>query len=239
MRSLYTLSILLCLVSIVAAQESNCTLKLADLPDAPELYKFRMGMTKEQAKARLPQITFRADDAFGVTKTSINPDFDPHIDKASLEGVRTVSLDFLDGRLTSLWFGYDSTFKWATIPEFVTGISRSLHLPNAWEQWRVRGQQLKCADFRLLVTMVAEGPSFRIIDEAAEQTIAARRQAADDANAAHEAAVPAEVVADKRSKLYYPEGCLPVNQIKDTDRVIFISGEEAEKAGFRLAKVCP
>jgi hypothetical protein len=228
--------IFLCAVSSFA-QQSKCTLKLTELPASPELFGFHLGMTSEQAKARLPKVNFGHVDPFGVSKTSINPDFDPRIDKATLNGVRTVSLDFLDGRLTSLWFGYDSTFKWTTVPDFVTGISQSLHLPDVWRPWKIRGQQLSCADFQMTVTTVAEGPSFHIIDETAEETIAARRQAKEEQDSAVEEE-EAEIVADKKARVYYAEGCFPVNQVKEADRVGFKSKEEAEKAGYKLAKSC-
>ena len=219
------------------AQENKCTLKLADLPASPELFGFHLGMTTEQAKTRVPQVSFGHVDAFGMSKTSINPDFDASIDKASLNGVRTVSLDFLDGRLTSLWFGYDSTFKWATVPDFVAGISQSLHLPDAWRPWKLRGQQISCADFNMSVTIVAEGPSFHIINETAEETIAARREAEEQQDSAAEEAA-AEIIADKKTKVYYFDGCLGVQEIKPADRVAFSSKEDAEKAGYKPAKSC-
>ena len=228
------LLLVLILASAVSAQDNKCVLKLAELPDSPELFGFHLGMTTAQAKTRVPQIKFGRVDAFGVSKTSINPDFDPQIDKASLNGVRTVSLDFLDDRLISLWFGYDGTFKWATVPDCVAGIAQALHLPDAWKPWKIRGQQLNCADFQMTVTTVAEGASFHIIDETAEQTIAARREAKEEQDSAAEAAA-AEIVADKRDKLYYTEGCLPAHEIKAADRVAFKSTEEAEKAGFKPA----
>jgi hypothetical protein len=179
------LLLVLCAVN-VSAQETKCTLKLAELPAAPELFGFRLGMTTAQLKLRVPQVVFRKADDFGVLKTSISPDFDPTMDKASLAGIRTVSFDFLDGRLTSLWLGYDGSSKWKTVPDFVTGISQALHLPQAWEPWKLRGQQLKCADFQMTVLIVAEGPSWHIIDETAEQTVAARRQAKEELDEAAE-----------------------------------------------------
>lgn len=236
-KTLAPLLILLCAVS-VAGQENKCVLKLSELPDAPELFGFRMGMTNAQVKARIPQVAFGRADAFGVAKTSINPDFDPQIDKASLGGIRTISLDFLDGRLTSLWLGFDATFKWQTIPDFVQGISQSLRLPDAWKPWKLRGQQLNCADFQMTVSFVAEGPSFRIVDDTAEQTIAARRQAKEDQDSATEADESSEIVADKRGKVYYAEGCRPDHEIKESDRVVFKTIEEAEKAGYKPAKNC-
>ena len=237
------LAFLILLISSVSvcAQETKCTLKLAELPDAPELSGFRMGMTTVQLKQRVPQVSFGRADDFGVLKTSISPDFDPQMDKASLAGIRTVSFDFLDGKLTSLWLGYDSSFKWKTVPEFVSGISKSLHLPDAWQTWKIRGQQLSCADFQLTVSLVAEGPSFRIVEKAAEETIAARRLTREEQDAAAEeaeAAAQSEVVADAGSRLYYLAGCPPPSELKLENRVLFKTKYEAEKAGYKPAKTC-
>jgi hypothetical protein len=237
LKKLAPLLILLCAVTSVG-QDNKCVLKLSELPDAPELFGFRMGMTTVQVKARVPQVAFGRADDFGVAKTTINPDFDPQINKASLEGVRSISLDFLDGHLNSLWLGYDATFKWKTIPEFVQGISQALHLPDAWKPWKIRGQQLHCADFQMTVSFVAEGASFHIIDETAEQTIADRRQAKEDQDAAAEEGESGEIVADRRDKIYYSEGCRPTHDVKESDRVVFKTIEEAQKAGYKPAKNC-
>jgi hypothetical protein len=228
------LFILLC-ASLATAQDRQCTLKLAQLPDAPELFGFRIGMTKDQVKARVPQVVFGRTQAFGVLKTSINPDFDPRINKSTFAGVRTVSLDFLDDRITSLWLGYDSSFKWHTVPEFIEGISQSLHLPPVWSPWKSRGQQLRCADFLMTVSIVAEGASFRILDENAEETLTARREAQQEESSE---AAPEAIVADRQSKVYYSQGCRPANQIKESDQVVFSKVGDAEKAGYQLAKQC-
>ncbi|MDQ2921585.1 MAG: hypothetical protein M3R52_08270 [Acidobacteriota bacterium] len=228
------LLILLC-ASIASAQDRQCTLKLSELPAAPELFGFRIGMTKDQVKVRVPQVVFGRTNPFGVSKTSINPDFDPRIDKSTFAGVRTVSLDFLDDRITSLWLGFDTSFKWHTVPEFVEGISQSLHLPDAWTSWKSRGQQLRCADFQMTVSIVAEGPSFRILDENAEETLAARRESGEEQSSEESAE---EIVADRHSKIYYSKGCRPANEIKESDRVIFKKSEDAEKAGYKQAKQC-
>ncbi len=237
LQTLALLLILLCAVNVFA-QDTKCTLKLSEVPDAPELFGFRMGMTNAQVKARVPQVAFGPADDFGVSKTTINPDFDPKIDKTSFNGIRSVSLDFLDGRLTSLWLGYDATFKWQTIPDFVQGISQSLRLPDAWRPWKIRGQQLNCADFQLTVSFVAEGPSFRIIDDNAEETIAARRQAKEDQDSSTEESESSGIVADKHAKIYYSESCRPAHEIKESDRAVFKTVEEAEKAGYKPAKNC-
>ena len=226
--------ILLC-ASIATAQDKQCTLKLSQLPAAPELFGFRMGMTKDEVKTRVPQVVFGRKKTFGLAKTSINPDFDPRINKSTFAGVRTISLDLLDDKLTSLWLGYDSSFKWHTVPEFVEGISRSLHLPETWAPWRSGGQQLRCADFQLTVSIVAEGPSFRILDKTAEESWNARRAAGEE-----ESEEDSEtVVADRAKKIYYPKGCQLPKEIKDSDRATFKDGEAAEAAGYARAKQCP
>jgi hypothetical protein len=220
---------------VATAQDSQCTVNLAQLPDAPELFGFRMGMTKDQVKVRIPQVVFPRKTTFGLAQTSINPDFDPRINKSTFAGVRTVSLDLLDDKLTSLWLGYDSSFKWHTVPEFVEGISRSLHIPEAWAPWKSRGKQLRCADFLVTVSIVAEGPSFRILDKTSEAIWNARREAGEeDSEEDFET-----VVADKQTKIYYFKDCQPSKAIKDADRVTFKNADAAEAAGYALAKQCP
>lgn len=222
----------------VCAQNNPCSLKLAELPNPPELMGFRIGMTKDDVKDRIPQVAFGKTDDFGVSKTSINPDFDTRIDKSKFPGIRTVSLEFLDGRLSSLWLGYDGSFKWSSVPDFVKGISQSLHLPDSWTEWRTRGQRLRCDDFQMTVVPVAEGPSFRIIDQKAEQIIAQRRAAKEEENSGEENESSEEIVADRKNKVYYPQGCHPSTRIADSDRVVFESKDAAEQAGYKAAKNC-
>ena len=231
--------LLLLLSQSVSAQ---CTKKISDLPGAPELLGFHLGMTKDQIKARVPQTEFGHPDHFGVTKTTINPYFDPTIDKSKLEGVRSISLDILDDRLTSIWIGFDETFKAHTAEEFVKLISQSLQLDGTWS-YKSRTQQLRCADFHLSVTTVAGGPSFRMIDTAADDLIAERRQAKEEQDAAAEVnnpsdAAEAEIVADKHSRTYFPAGCEPAKEIDEGNKITFKTAAEAEKAGFKAAKNC-
>ena len=204
----------LLLLFLAQSAPAQCTKKMSDLPAAPELLGFRLGMTRDQVKARVPQTVFGKADPFGVVKTTINPYFDPTIEKTKFEGVRSISLDLLDDRLTSLWIGFDESFKAHTVEEFVKVISQSLQVEGNWSSWKSRGQQLRCADFQLIVTTVANGPSFRLIDTAADDLVAERRQAKEEQDALAETgnggeSVDAEIVADKHSKTYYPAGCEP------------------------------
>jgi hypothetical protein len=237
LKPLLPLLILLCAFA-VSGQDNKCGLKLSELPDAPELFGFRMGMSTAQVKLRVPQVVFGRVNEFGLAKTSLSPDFNPQIDKTSLSGIRTVSLDFLDDHLTSLWLGFDGSFRWKTVPDFVKGISQSLQLPDLWGPWKVRGQQLNCADFQMTVSIVAEGPSFHIIDQTAQQTLAARREAKEQQDAAIAEADKSEIVADKHTRVYYFGRCRGLNEIKEENRIVFKTREEAEKAGYKAAQSC-
>src|SRR5438874_10106312 len=121
---LRTILVLLSLLFWVQSSPAQCTRKATELPRAPELLGFRLGMTKDEIKAQVPQTNFVHADPFGVSKTTINPYFDPKIDKTKFEGVRSISLDLLDDQLTSLWIGFDETFKAHTVDEFVKVISQ-------------------------------------------------------------------------------------------------------------------
>ena len=238
LRAMFLPLLVLLLASSAPAQ---CTKKATELPAAPELLGFHLGMTKEEIKARLPQATFGHTDAFGVSKTTINPYFDPKIDKTKFEGVRSISLDLLDERLTSLWIGFDETFKVQTVDQFVKLLSQSLQVPNNWSSWRYKGQQLHGNDFQLIVTTVAGGPSFRLVDTTAEDAIAQRRQAKEEQDSLAEDASTAtseEIIADKQSKTYYPTGCQPAKPIPENSKVSFKTTADAEKAGFKAAKDC-
>lgn len=237
LKPLVPLLILLCTLTVLG-QDNKCALKLSELPDAPELFGFRMGMSTAQVKLRVPQVVFGRVNEFGLSKTSLSPDFNPQIDKTSLSGIRTVSLDFLDDHLTSLWLGFDGSFRWQTVPAFVKGISQSLQLPDLWEPWKVRGQQLNCADFQMTVSIVAEGPSFHIIDQTAEQMVAARREAREQQDTAIEEAEQSEISADKHARVYYFGRCQGLNEIKEENRIVFKTKEEAEKAGYKPAQNC-
>ena len=232
-KTLWLLVLVLCTLTTASAQRSSCSIKIDQLPDAPELRGFRLGMTYDQVKARVPQIQFGRADEFGVAKTSINPAFGPQFDKASFADARTISLDFLDGKLVTLWIGYESTFKWQKLDEFVAGMSSSLNLPAAWPSKR-GGQELRCDGFSVLASLIAGSPSIRLTDETAQETIANRREAA----AAAEEAAETAVIGDQRAKLYYLSHCPGREKVPAAARVTFKDKDEAEKAGYKLAKDC-
>jgi hypothetical protein len=220
---------------------AQCNQKLSELPDAPELLGFRMGMTKEEVKAKVPQVAFGRKDDFGVTKTTINPYFDSRIDKTKFESVRSISLDMLDEKLTSIWIGFDETYKVQALDEFTKSVSQSLKVSANWSNWKSRGQQLRCSDFQLIASTVAGGPTLRIVDIAAEDLIATRRQEKEERDSALENGTAEEetsqVVGNRQTKTYYLSTC-QVPEIAETNKVVFKTVEEAEKAGYKVAKDC-
>jgi hypothetical protein len=130
------------------------------------------------------------------------------------------------------------------VSDFETGISQTLSLPNAWRNWKARGAQMSCADFELTISLIAQAPSFRIIDTAALETLTARRAAAAAAEAEAEAeeeetteSAP-EIVADRKAKTYFQNGCHPQVPIAEINRITFKTTAEAEKAGYTLSKGC-
>ncbi len=143
--------------------QSPCNLKFDQLTQAPELFGFHLGMTLEQVTVRVPQVRFPLADQLGVAKTTINPGFDSSFDQASFAGARTVSMDFLDGKLTTLWIGYNESFKWQKLDEFVAGVSRSLNLPAALSA-RGLGRELRCDGFSVFASMIAAAAAVVIGD---------------------------------------------------------------------------
>lgn len=220
----------LCLGSVTSAQSPSCALKLNQLPEPPELRGFHLGMTFDQVKARVPQIAFEKPDRIGVSKTSISPSYDPKFDKSGFADVRTISLDFLDGKLVTLWIGYEGTFKWPTLEAFVSGFSRALGLPSQWPVKRT-GRQLNCDSFSVFASMIGGGPSIRIADESAQELIANRREAAAQED-------DSMVIGDTIKKVYYPSDCSAVDSVAASNRTAFKDKAEAEKAGYTLAKEC-
>src|SRR5262249_15637807 len=220
----------LCVSTTVAAQPGSCSLKLDQLKEAPELFGFHLGMTFDQVKARSSLIRLGQPDKFGVVKTTINPHYEPRLDRTLFADVRTISLDFLDGKLVTLWIGFEETFKWPTLDEFVPNLSKSLNVPAEWPAKR-NGEQLTCDGFSLFASIIARGPSMRVTDEEAQNIIAERREK-DVASA------EAQVVGDTRTLTYYPSDCGARDDVPAASRTLFKTKDDAEGAGYKLAKEC-
>jgi hypothetical protein len=220
----------LCWCATARAQPATCSLKPDQIKEAPELLGFRLGMTFDQVKARSSLIKFGRADDFGVVKTTINPHYETRFDKNVFADVRTISFDFLDGKLVTLWIGYEETFKWPRLDEFVAHLSKSLDVPAEWPVKR-NGQQLTCDGFSLFASIIARGPSIRVKDELAQNAIAERREKAAELE-------ETQVIGDNRTLNYYPADCAAKRDVPTENRTIFRSKDQAESAGYKLAKDC-
>jgi len=194
------------------------------------LYGLHLGMTTEEVKRALPLVQFGSADRLGVMRTSFNPHFDPRVEKTAFPDMRTISLDFLDGKLATIWIGYEATFKWPKLDDFVANFSKSLGVPADWPSKR-NTRQLSCDGFSLTAQMIGGGPSLRIADEAAQEVATTRLAEAIDAD-------EKQVIGDTRTKRYYPSDCSEKDSIPQNSRALFKTKEEAEKAGFALSKDC-
>lgn len=172
--SLILTLIFTCAALALAQSAGQCALTTAQLSQLPELKGLRPGMSIEEVKTIVPTLEMGRSDELGLSKTSFSPDFNPKMNKGAFQGIRTISLDFLDGRVSAVWIGYNDSFKWKTIEEVVEALTQSLKLANVWEA-KGRGQQITCGELEIAVTMVAGSPTLRITDEAARKTWEKRR----------------------------------------------------------------
>ena len=230
LKILSLLVTIFCTCVVMNAQSSSCSLKPDQLAHVPELFGVRLGMNPQEVKSPLPLVQLGRADPFGVMKTSFNPHFDPRVDKTAFPDVRTISLDFLDDKLVTLWIGYEETFKWPKLDPFVTNFSKSLSVPAGWPV-KGNGRQLTCEGFSLFASMIGGGPAIRITDDTAPDIITARVEAALDA-------AEKEVIGDIRTKSYYPADCAARDQVPQASRMTFKNKDEAEKAGYTLSKDC-
>ncbi len=219
-----------CTCVVANAQSTSCPLKPDQLANAPELFGVRLGMTPPEVKTLLPLVQFGRPDPFGVMKTSFNPHFDSRVDKTAFPDVRTISLEFLDGKLVTLWIGYEATFKWPKLDQFVANFSKSLSVPVDWPVKR-NGRELSCDGFSLFASIIGGGPGIRITDDTAQDLITARVEAALDAE-------EKEVIGDIRTRSYYTADCAARDQVPQASRAVFKNKDEAEKAGYTLSKDC-
>src|SRR5882724_7232782 len=208
-----------CTCVVVSAQSTNCSLKPDQLANAPELYGVRLGMTPQEVKTPLPLIQFGRADPFGVMKTSFNPHFDPRVDQTAFPDVRTISLDFVDGKLVTLWIGYEATFKWPKLDPFIANFSKSLGVAADWPVKR-NGRELTCDGFSIFASIIGGGPSIRITDDRAQDVVAARVEAALDAE-------EKQVIGDIRTKSYYTADCGARDEVPQASRMTFKNKDEA------------
>jgi hypothetical protein len=103
---------------------------------------------------------------------------------------------------------------------------------------------MRCNGFQLIVSTVARGPSLRVLDVEADDTIAQRRREKEERDVAAETAATngeaedVPVTADRKTRTYYPNGCEAAKDVSADNRLVFKNADEAQKAGFKIAKDC-
>ena len=227
---LYVFSLILCTCFTAHSQPATCSAKADQLKPAPDFYGLHLGMTTEEVKKALPLVQFGRADRIGVMRTSFNPHFDTRVKDTEFPDVRTISLDFLDGKLATIWIGYEGSFKWPKLDDFVANFSTALGVPGNWPTKRI-GRDLTCDGFTLHAQMIGGGPSLKISDEAAQALAETRLAEAIDAD-------EKQVIGDLRTKSYYPSDCSAKDAIPPISRTVFKNKDEAEKAGYKLSKDC-
>ena len=207
------LSLLLCLPAFgqkAPEQKPTCTL---GINEAPELRGFRMGMTQAAALARFPGVTAGKPDKFGLSRLrlsiidssallklsakskGVEPDLTVGPDEggafvldsahfSALKGVRTLTMRFIDGRLSYLEVTYDDSIKWDSIEQFVETVATNLKLPHDWktpaESDGGQDKELRCEGFVLSAnngvrTEINSGPELILQDLAAWEAMSKKQ----------------------------------------------------------------
>lgn len=101
---------------------------------------------------------------------------------SNLEGIETISAEFLDQRLTSIQLLYDNSVKWNSIDEFTTRVSEVLGLPDRWERTGYSTRRLTGEGFVISAELYSYQPRISVFTP-------------------QYAPVPAQSVPEKRSQI--------------------------------------
>ena len=171
-----------------------CTLSLEQ---APEVRGFGLGMSLDEVRRRFPGLEARPplevnwSPEFGYLEARIHAAdilriYPQH--KSEFKGVQSVTLKFLDGRVTYLEVEYDDSAKWDDVDTLLESLTASLNLPapEAWQadEPRVKGSErwakrLTCDGFKIVVWAFSRAKIF-FHDTAASEMLSKRMRAKDE-----------------------------------------------------------
>lgn len=154
---------LTCLAAAARAQ-ATCALTV---DKAPEIRGLRLGMPLSEVKSIAPDIQVY-DRGFGYSSGALNQA--STIDAVRFKGVNSISLNFVDERLTGLSVSYDNSVYWENTGQFVAKVSEAFKLPAAWEGDDVR--IMSCNGFKITVQ-----PNSIAIADTKSPEVVLRRQA--------------------------------------------------------------
>jgi hypothetical protein len=123
-----------------------------------EIRGFKLGMSTQEVKNRLPSLRVPAANRYGATEITVYPKRGRLSDiSAEYKGVNNIAFEFLDNRLTDIYFLYDDSIKWPSSGEFISRVSEVLNLPEGWETYRPEEsyrlgdiQSLRCGNVVIL-----------------------------------------------------------------------------------------
>ncbi len=83
-----------------------------------------------------------------------------------LKGVTGIRLRFIDGRVSYLQMGYDESFAWNDVDEFVRAISKPLRLDGDWQRGpdsdNTKEKELPCDGFLITASLGGDTGDYHI-----------------------------------------------------------------------------
>lgn len=134
-------------------QQSKCALTLEQ---SPAIRGIRLGMTTEQIQSLFPEIKLeqsKDDRETGFQSGLI------YGSNSQLQGIKTISLDFLDNRLYEFRVEYQDTGEFKRSEQFLEAITPQLGLPEKW--WGESVYEtgvLECKGFTLTAGLTPDPP---------------------------------------------------------------------------------
>jgi hypothetical protein len=176
MKRLAPLILLLVCFSI-SAQE-KCTLNISQ---APTIRGLKLGMPLEELRGILPSYHFKNPESLGILSGTITAQQLRKAKAVSYDGLRSVGVLFLDGKLAYAEFEYDATYRWANAWEFTQKLSDTLRIPKAWETTQTPDTQMMiCEDFYLQASLTPRREGWLKIQKIGLSEITAGRRADEE-----------------------------------------------------------
>jgi len=166
------------------------------LEQAPKIGRLYLGMTESQVKQMVPSLRISAANELGVSNAELKAVDISTLDGSSsfFEGVESMALKFMDGRLSYIRVAYPVTNKWNSKDEFLSVMTAKFSIRADWRpfyDWRnkeirdaedLRDMAIECEGFRLAVGLGIEGvggdqtPHYDLDDVKAAQLVKEREE---------------------------------------------------------------